>query len=490
MRVSERCGTGPGPTPAATREELVGRPVGELAALVRSGEVSATEVIREHLNHIEKTNPQVNAFVHVAHDEALAAARRVDEARRQGEPLGPLAGVPFSVKDVIAVQGLPLEAGSPALRGHISEQDATAVRWLRDAGAICVGKTNTPEFALWPLTWNEVHGHTRNPATADHSRSPGGSSGGEAAAVASGMSAFGLGSDFGGSLRWPAHCTGLVSLRPTVGRVPADGQVPGLCVAGRWLQNPRTVQGRLQVIGPMTRTVSDLRLVVRMLAGPSPWEDHAGLPWSDERIDLAQLRVAWSDGEGTVPVSSDIRRAVAQAAARLEGEVASLEELRPAALTEAAALFGEIRATDQHEEIRRIGTWDQFGQTIRQLLDATVEVPSERVSELWARRAVLRARMLAEMPDVLLLPVASIAAPRLEDHEFILEGRKLGVWEILAPCRAISLFGFPSAVVPIGRMPDGRPLGVQIVARPYADEAAVAVAEALERLCADRDAVS
>jgi amidase len=355
---------------------------------------------------------------------------------------------------------------------------------LRQAGAICLGKTNTPEFALYPLTWNEVNGYTRNPVTTDKDRSPGGSSGGEAAAIAAGMSAFGLGSDFGGSVRWPAHCTGLVSLRPTAGRVPADGQLPGLRTERGWVQNPTSVQGRLQVVGPMARSVADLERITRVLAGGPAAAGGQERPWSDRPVELSSLRVAWSDGEGTVPVLVEIRAAVAAAAQRLTAMVAEVSPLRPPALTKAADLFGQLRATDRHEEIRRWGDVTRFGATIRHLLLHPSGADADTVAALWRRRDALREQLLAQMPDVLLLPVASIGAPRLEEREFLIEGQRLGIWQILAASRAISLFGLPAAVVPVGSLPDGRPIGVQIVARPGADELALAVAATLEQLCA------
>jgi amidase len=463
---------------------LVGRSAVELAALVRQGQVSAVEVVSAHLAHVDHHDGEVNAFVHVARDRALAEAGELDAARRRGDHLGELAGVPFSVKDILAVRGMPVAAGSRALDGYVAGEDAPSVARLRQAGAICLGKTNTPEFALFPLTWNETNGYTRNPVTTGPDRSPGGSSGGEAAAVAAGMSAFGLGSDFGGSVRWPAHCTGLVSLRPTTGRVPADGQLPGLRTEQGWVQNPTSVQGRLQVVGPMARNVADLQRITRVLAGDAAAPGEQGQPWSDQPLQLSSLRVAWSDGEGTVPVQAEIRDAVATAAHRLSAVVAELSPLRSAALSEAADLFGRLRATDGHEEIRRWGDVTQFGATIRQLLQHPSDANADTVAALWRRRDALREQLLAQMPDVLLLPVASIGAPRLAEREFLVEGQRLGVWQILAACRAISLFGLPAAVVPVGSLPDGRPIGIQIVARPGADELVLAVAAIMEQLCA------
>jgi amidase len=455
---------------------LAGRPAGELAALVRSGQVTAVRVVEEHLRLIESLNPALNAFVHVAGNHALDEARGVDDALVRGEDPGPLAGVPFSVKDVISVEGMPFTAGSRALASHVGTEDAPAVRLLRESGAVCLGKTNTPEFALWTLTWNELFGYTANPHPSVSPRSPGGSSGGEAAAVASGMSAFGLGSDFGGSVRWPAHCTGLVSLRPTPGTVDARGQLPGRRRDGQWVIDPDTMQGRLQVVGPMARSVRDLRLVVDVLSAGS----------TGPRRTLSGVRVGWCDGEGTQPVDPEIVAATRHAASRLaDANGVRLEVGPPSALAESVHLFAELRATDQHHDIRTHTRDVPPGPVISGLLSSTDPVSEARVQSLWQRRDALRDQMVAEMPDVLLLPVAAIGAPRLEQREFRVREHTLGPWQILACCQAISLFGLPAAVVPVGRFADGRNIGVQVVARPGEEQVALAVAAALEDLAGE-----
>jgi amidase len=466
-----------------------GRSATELAGLVRSGVVSAVEVVRAHLAVIDQVNPGVNAFVHVAYDRAIAEAERVDAKRHRGEPLGALAGVPFSVKDVIGVEAMPFTAGSRALQEYVATEDAPAVRRLREAGAICLGKTNTPEFALWTLTWNELFGYTVNPLPPGSDRSPGGSSGGEAAAVAAGMSAFGLGSDFGGSVRWPAHCTGLTSLRPTPGVIPAAGQLPGRRVDGQWILDPETLQGKLQVVGPMARTVGDLRLVTDVLMGldPRPEATHPAATHPDgphpEAPGLEGLRISWCDGEGNGPVDPAIVGTVARAAARLFYETGRpAEQHRPAALVEAVGLFGELRATDQQGDIRALTEQMAPGPVIRALLDDTRPVTSQHLDELWRRLDELRRQMLDQMPDILLMPVAAIGAPRLDERVFTLQGSTLGPWDILACCQAISLFGLPAAVVPFDRFHDGRNIGVQVVGRPGQDHLVIAVAETLERI--------
>ena len=212
-----------------SRESWVGRDARSIAEAVRSGQVSARTVVEEHLARVDECNVELNALVTVCAEEARTAADSLDERRLLGETLGPLAGVPFTVKDLIATAGVRTTAGSRTLADNIPTADAPAVAAFKAAGAILIGKTNTPEFGACGLTRNELFGTTASPVRPDGVvRSPGGSSGGESASVAAGMSVLGLGTDFGGSVRWPAHCTGLTSVRPTLGRVDPEGQYPGV----------------------------------------------------------------------------------------------------------------------------------------------------------------------------------------------------------------------------------------------------------------------
>lgn len=442
--------------------------------LIAEGEVSATEVIDDHLTRAFELNVGLNAFVHLSARSARAEARAVDATRRRGEDLGPLAGVPFSVKDVISVEGMPFTAGSRALAGHMGSEDAPAVAAVRAAGAICVGKTNTPEFALWTLTWNELFGYTANPLPGQQDRSPGGSSGGEAAAVAAGLSAFGLGSDFGGSVRWPAHCTGLSSLRPTPGMIDNSGQLPGSRREGQWRLATGSLQADLQMIGPLTRTVADARLVTRVLS-----DGRAGV--SDVNLDGVLVR--WCRGEGTTAVDPAIATAIGTAAGMLGDDLGRpVVEHRPAALLEAVQLFRETRAADPTDDLRRLLGTTRPGPVIGALLEAEQPDSPARIIALRQRAIELRRQMLDQMPDVLLLPVAAIAAPSLTEREFAVCGKTLDPWDLLACCQAISLFGLPAAVTPVGTLTDGRPIGVQVVARPGCDDLALTVAQRIETL--------
>lgn len=449
--------------------EWTGADAHSIAAGLRRREVTAREVIEEHLTLIAGQNPRLNAIVTITGDRALKEADALDTHLDRGASAGPLAGVPFTVKDLIATAGVRTTAGSRALVDNVPAVDAPAVAAMRAAGAILVGKTNTPEFGTSGLTDNELFGPTVNPlGTPETPRSPGGSSGGEAAAIASGMSTLGLGTDFGGSVRWPAHCTGLFSIRPTVGRVPADGQYPGVRAGDHVLSNPVTVHGTLQTVGPMARSLDDAALVLRVVSA-------SHVAWTDPAlVDVRRLDITWAAGEGTVPVDEDIVAAVREAAGRL-----GAREYRGAALAEGNALFGRLRATQTHTDIDGLASVDRFGASIRDMLSTAGQAGQREVEDLWAARARFVHRLLDEMGDVLVLPVASVGAPPLGLDRFGVAGRFLTWQEVLASCRTISLAGFPSVVVPVGETGDGMPIGVQIVARPFHEHVALAIAARL-----------
>lgn len=449
-------------------DRVIGHDAQSIAAAVRRGERSARAVVEEHLAHIAEANPGLNAIVTVS-ERALSDADAIDARLARGEDVGPLAGVPFTVKDLIATADVRTTAASRVLADHVPEVDAPAVAAMRAAGAVLVGKTNTPEFGTSGLTDSDLFGPAVNPLSeAAVPRSPGGSSGGEAAALASGMSALGLGTDFGGSVRWPAHCTGLCSIRPTAGRVSADGQYPGVRAGAQVLANPATVHGTLQTIGPMARTLEDVVLTLRVVSAPH-------IAWvAPADVVVDRLDISWAPGEGTVPVEPVIVEAVRKTAATL-----GARRYEGTTLASGNDLFGKLRATQTHADIAELGPVDTFGASIRQMLRVSGRAGQREVERLWEARTRYIHDLLAEMGDVLVLPVASITAPPLHLDRFDAGGRSLTWQEALANCRAISLAGFPSVVVPVGRADNGMPVGVQIVARPFHDHVALAVAARL-----------
>lgn len=452
----------------------------QLARALRARELSPVEVVDAYLARVEAENPALNAIVTLRADDARREAAEAERALARGEE-GPLLGVPFTVKDVFATAGVRTTCGTALLADHVPAADATAVARLRAAGGIMLGKTNCSELALWPHTANPLFGETRSPLGPV---SPGGSSGGESAAIAARLSPLGLACDFGGSLRWPAQCTGIASIRPTVGRIPGTGLLPALSRREPAPPNSVSLQGRVQVAGPMARTVADLELALGSLCGPDGL-DPAAVPVPlrpSAAVDVGALRIAWCDGDGVTAVRADLVAVVERAAARLGASPA-----RPAALERANDCYSRLRAVDGLYEVRALvaGRESEIGEPLRNLLATTGVASMADLATLWIERDELLADFLAflEEVDVLLLPVAAV--PAYDPSGPARAGtRELTPWEVLAPCRAISLFGVPAAAVPCGFSVEGLPVCVQVVGRPFREDEVLAVAAAIESVCA------
>ena len=454
---------------------LLGASALAVGAAIREGEVSASEVLELHLDRIAEVNPRLNAIVTLCEDEARAAAAAADRATERG----PLHGVPFTVKDSIATAGVRSTAGSRLLRDFVPTRDATVVARLKSAGAILLGKTNCPEFALDPITDNRLFGLTLNPV--DETVTVGGSSGGDAAAVASDCAVFGIGSDYGGSIRWPAQCAGIAGMRPTPGLVPGTGGLP--FPPGEELPAPSSVAllSRAQTIGPLARFVDDLWAVLGVLAGPHGIDPNTvPVPLSDpDTVDARRLRCAWTDGEGTEPVHPDLVDAVERAAAALEELGLAVEQRRPSGLERAIGIFRPYRVADGlpvHLELAH-GREEELAETM-QSWSTTLGSPAtvEEYQRHGAARDALRAEVLAFMESwpIVLLPVSTRPAFPLGTLDFAERFRNM------APSSAITLLGLPVVVVRVGSTREGLPAGVQIVGRPFADHEVLAVARRLE----------
>ena len=459
--------------------DLLSSPAVEIASAVSGGAVSATEVVELHLDRIAEVNPRLNAIVTLCETEARAAAREADERLARGEAARPLEGVPFTVKDIIATAGVRSTAGSLLLGDFVPARDATAVGRLKRAGAILVGKANCPELALDPHTDNRVFGPTLNPL--DETVSPGGSSGGDAVAVAAGCAGFGLGTDYGGSIRWPAQCNGITGLRPTVGLVPLTGGLP--FAPGEDWPAPSSVAllSRLQTFGPLARSVRDLWAVLETVVGPDGIDPNVvPVPLGDPgAVPLRGLPCAWADGEGTLSVRDDLVRVVARAGAALEDLGLEVEEHRPPGLEEAVETFRAYRLGDGlpvHAALAR-GREDELAETMSNWF-ATVRTAMtvEEYQAVAARRDAIRARVLEfmERRPILLLPVSLTPPWKLGTADFAER------FQTMAPCWSVTLLGLPAVAVTCGRTDDGLPAAVQVVARPFHDHEAVAVALALE----------
>ncbi|MET8865965.1 amidase [Nonomuraea sp. NPDC004580] len=438
----------------------------ELARLITTRQVSAVEVLRAHLDRIDKVNPAVNAVVTLAAGHALEAAEAADRALAAGEPTGPLHGVPVAHKDLHDTAGIRTTYGSPLFAEHVPERDDLMVRRLRAAGAITVGKTNTPEFGTGSHTVNEVFGATRNPY--DLSKSAGGSSGGAAVALATGMVALADGSDMGGSLRNPASFCNVVGLRPTPGRVPAPSDTAA------WYT--------LSVPGPMARTVEDVTLMLGAVAGfdrRSPYAIKEVFAPEPEQ-GVAGLRVAWSPDLGGLPVDARTAAVTATAPAVFEGLGARVEQVE-LDLEGADDAFRTYRAWFY---LLAHGDKSGLGPNTAWNVEQGRKVTGADLARAEIARSRLYQRMAAffDTYDVLIAPVSQVPPfPVEHPHVSEINGHKLP--DYLSWMRSaywVSVLHAPAASVPAGFTPEGLPVGVQIIGRPFEDARVLRVARAFE----------
>ena len=417
--------------------ELIFASATQLAQAIRTSEISAQAVVATFLQRIAEINPKINAVVQLAPD-ARTRAQQADADLAQGVVHGPLHGVPFTVKDVFATVGLASALDQQLRRRTAPHTDATVVARLRQAGAILLGKTNCPPNGSGSDTENAVSGRTLNPYQLTHT--PGGSSGGEAALIAAGGSPFGLGSDSSGGVRLPAHYCGVAALKPTVGRIPNTGaynQAGGLT-------DPRTQ------IGVLARTVEDLALVLPIIAGPDDFD--AGvvpMPWRDpQTLRLDTLNVAYFTADPTSPVTRETDRAIGGAAQAFSRARIATESARPQDLVHDAREIDEL--------------WQNMAGS-----NGRTNV------EVFALLDHYRTRLLQFMAhyDAILCPVDYHPAPPFRERD----PRR---FDYTVP---FSLTGYPCVVVRVGTSPDGLPIGIQIVARPWREDVALALAQVLEK---------
>jgi Asp-tRNA(Asn)/Glu-tRNA(Gln) amidotransferase A subunit family amidase len=452
----------------------------EIAAQICRKTVSPVEVARAHLDRIERLNPRLNAFVDFRPEAVLAQARKAEKAILRGDELGPLHGVPLSIKSAIDVAGHRCEAGTRLRAGHIAAEDAPLVARLRAAGAVILGVTNTPELLMAWETDNLVYGRTDNPW--DLTRTAGGSSGGEAAAIAAGLSAGGVGSDGGGSIRVPAHFCGICGLKPTPGRIPSTGHFPK---AG----GPFALIG---VVGPMARTIEDVRILFEVMAG---WDD--GDPCAAP-VDLREIHetvvrsmpIGFFEDDGRTPVTAATREAVRYAAFTLSSCGFRVDSFRPEGLEEARRLWWEFFGTSGGMILEPMlrGHEPELSPILREFFAWTKSASarlsaSESLLAAWLGRDALREKILVQMRKypVLICPTAAIPAFRHGEREWQVEGKTVKYLDAWSYCEWFNLLGFPAAVVPMGYSEEGLPIGVQIVGRPWEEEAVLAVAAKLER---------
>ncbi len=447
----------------------------ELGQKIRSGEISAVETMEAHLAQIEKVNPHVNAIVTLVPELALEQARKADEKLAQGGKLGQLHGLPVAHKDLVPTKGIRTTFGSPIFQDFVPEEDALLVERIRNAGAISLGKTNTPEFGAGSQTFNKVFGVTKNPY--DLSKTCGGSSGGAAVSVACRMLPFADGSDLGGSLRNPTNYCNVVGFRPSVGRVPSWPNEAG------W--------NSFAVDGPIARTVEDCSLLLSVLAGPdarSPIclpESGAVFQQSLER-NLKGIRIAWSPDLGGLPVDSRVTETLEIQREVFEDLGCIVEEGFPD-FSDADEIFKTFRAwyfelklasllPEHREKMKETVIWN---------IESGMKISGPELGRAEVKRTALfhRVREFMQNYDFLALPVSQVPPFPLE-HEYVSEigGIKMETYlDWMRSCYYITVTGQPAISVPSGFTDDDLPVGLQLVGRPQDDLGVLQLAYAFEK---------
>jgi Asp-tRNA(Asn)/Glu-tRNA(Gln) amidotransferase A subunit family amidase len=455
-------------------EEIYYADAAELARRIRAKELSPVEVMQAHLDRVEAVNPKLNAIVNLQADPAMERAREAEAAIVRGESWGPLHGVPFTIKDCIDNKGVKTTRGSKLFEDYFPGDDATVVKRLLNAGGIFIGKTNMPEFALWWETGNLVYGFTENPWMMG--RTAGGSSGGEASAIASGMSPLGMGSDVGGSIRWPAHVAGLVGLKPTHGRVPLTGHFPETLL-------------RFMHVGPMARTVRDVALALPIIAGPDDDDQYASpvpMPgFSHLGDDLPKLKVGFCAEGPFAPVMKEIQEVVKKAAATLSDMGCEVEEVelanwhdRQAQDISMSYFLGE-GAFDLDPIIK--GRENELAPSMQRRLNqprpSTADYYKSVQDTEWLRQDMKR--YFAKY-DLLVVPTSTTTAFEHDSTVIPINGQDVHGRNSLRITVPFDLTGSPAISVPFGWSNEGLPIGVQIVGRHFDEATVLHAAAALE----------
>jgi aspartyl-tRNA(Asn)/glutamyl-tRNA(Gln) amidotransferase subunit A len=435
-----------------------------LAALIRTRQLSSREVVQAHLDRIEAVNAPINAVVTLMAGAALKGADTADKAVADGAPLGPLHGVPFSIKDSLDTAGVLTQRGSKLFAGHIPDRDATAVTRLKAAGAIPLVKTNIPEFSAWTETDNRVTGRTNNPWNVE--RTPGGSSGGESAALAAGLSPIGIGSDVMISVRGPAAFTGIAALKATHGRVPYTGHYPR--VTSHWWH-----------VGAMARSVQDVALGYALLKGPDGIDGYA-VHARDAEADGGSIagrpiRVGWVSDAAFGPVDPEITAAVAAAAAQLKALGCEVEEVMLPFLgdsfgTLATLVYAEIAPSIKALAAGRESELHAIGAGIIAVSDPSFAGFAAAHAEVERSRSAFAG--FFRQYDVLMTPVNPMTATPHGAKELVVNGATVPWTHVMAATAPFTLTGLPALSVPYGFSSEKLPIGIQLVAK-WLDESTI-----------------
>ncbi len=456
--------------------ELLKASATEMARAVRHRDVSPVELVQAHIDRAEAVNPGLNAIVLPRYEQALEEARAAERALFDGGEPGPLHGVPFTAKECIEVAGMPCCDASRIFDGNVSTQDAVVIENLRDAGAILIGKTNIPEFAFHYDSNNLVYGATLNPH--DRSRSVGGSSGGEGAALATGMSAFGVGSDYGGSIRVPCHFCGVVGIKPGPGVVPYAGHFPP--------QHPVSIQ-RWSMIGPMARYVQDLELLLPVFARPHLARDSGVLPRKFERESAGAVPVAVFEDDALVPVDDTCREAVRMAASALREDGHEVVEERAPLQAEVRDAFVAVAlAETQAMLVPFIG--NRAGELSPQIAKLLEQAPEADITLAHYLGRMVQITELQhavyewlERHPIAISPIASVPAFPVGTETLTIDGQDYGEIDLFSLSTYVNAMALPAAAVPITSSEDGLPVAVQVIGRRGREMEVLAIAKKLER---------
>ena len=453
---------------------LIELPATELRKRMAAREVAVVEYVEACLERVKQLNPTLNAIV-TLNPNALEDAAQLDRRLKKGDDPGPLCGLTVGIKDVTTVAGLRTTFGSPIYADHVPNEDALVVRRLRDAGAVILGKTNCPEFAAGANTFNEVFGRTRNPW--DTTKSAGGSTGGGAAALATGMIALAEGTDLGGSLRIPAAFCGITGLRPSVGLVPTHPT--------DW------VWDTLQVTGPMARTAEDVALMLQTIAGAA---EHSPFAQPIEDRDFVRgakgarknLRLAYCADIAGIGVDPDVERVCREAAFALRDKGAVVEEIE-LDLSEGRPAFLSLRGLwFVTQMFSRLDMQDRFGPNVGNNVRSGLEVTSKEIAAAEAYRGRLwhQFRQFFNDYDHLLTPCVAVPPfPVEQNYPDTIAGKPMKTYiDWIAPTFVLSLTGLPSASVPAGRDSSGMPVGLQIAGGQFGEEDVLSIAAQIQKL--------
>jgi aspartyl-tRNA(Asn)/glutamyl-tRNA(Gln) amidotransferase subunit A len=461
--------------------ELIYSDATKLAELIRTREVSPVEVMKAHLDRIEAVNLKVNAIVTIVED-ALKSAKKAEAAVQRGEELGPLHGVPFTAKDSIDTAMVPTQRGTPIFKGRTPDTDATSVMRLKKAGGILLAKTNLPEFSYGIESDNLLTGRTNNPWNLE--LTPGGSSGGESAAIAAGMSPLGLGTDLAISLRGPAAHTGIVSLKATHGRVP---------MTGIWPREPR----RFWHVGPMARSIRDLSLAFSQLAGPDGRDGYSSstIPFDNGLVSSKErsLRVGWLVEPGFGPIDDEVAATVEAAAEALKQFRHTVEPVRIPALERDFALdvFSRLHVLEMKPGFVKTTAGrseDEISYMARFMLSLPDTPPADYIDAVQgAERLKDGFAEYFQKYDVLLTPVLPTPSFKHRQAELLIDGQTVDAMRIMSATTPLSVTGLPGVSMRYGTSHDGMPIGVQIVGNWQAESTILHIASLLEQVSPVRD---